>query len=285
MTLGNAPYKILFQAKDPSFRIDQLGYYDLYIELAPTFIKIGVMNIKSNKWIAIEEYEIVSVLLDEFIENHSLLKHKEWKSIHLVYTTEIYTLIPAVLFDKNNLKSYLSHASSSISSEDRIMYYEQKNKLTTVFSVPQDIYSQLKKTYPKNSISWIPHISSTIEYVFSINKEYERKTVFLFVEKNFFSVVIAQGEKILFTNVFSYSSSNDAVFYIMFACSELKVNSQADVIYLFGNFSSDLFSKLKTYFQEVHIGNLSPLLNLSSPLQSMKNGYKYATLLGSYFCK
>lgn len=280
-------YTSLFQTKDDSFQIDHVNAYDLYLEIGMSLMRIGVIEAKSNRYLFIEDYEFVPSYtwdgVKAILETKEWLKSKKWNQVKISFLTEKYSLVPTSLVDENQLESYLKPLVDINYEKEKIFSYKLKKDFTLVFLVPRLLQAIIEDSYLVGQVHWIPHTASLLQLSFHFTKEYESKSFFLYVEKSIVSMVVVEGEKVLLTNVFHYTSSHELLFYIMFICAELKISSVQDYVYLSGDLSMQLISKLKTYFEKVEVMNRPSVISYSHFFDRAPH-HQYITLAGISFC-
>ncbi len=280
-------YTSLFQAKDDSFQIDHINTYDLCLEIGMSLMRIGIIEAKSNRYLFIEDYEFAPSYtwdgVKAVLETKEWLKSKKWNQVKVSFLTEKYSLMPTSLVDENQLESYLKPLVDINYEKEKILLYKLKKDLTLVFLVPRLLEDIIEDIYPLDRVYWAPHIASLLQLSFHFTKEYESKSFFLYVEKDVVSMVVVEGEKILLTNVFYYTTAHELLFYIMFICAELKISSVQDYVYLSGDLSMQVISKLKTYFEKVEVMNRSSVISYSHFFDRAPH-HQYITLAGISFC-
>ncbi|GER60497.1 DUF3822 family protein [Patiriisocius marinus] len=185
-------------------------------------------------------------------------------SVTVVHQNDLITVVPQALFDENEAANYLKF-NTKILPTDFIAFDVITNQEIVVVYVPYiNINNYIFDTYG----SFKYYHSSTIAIEDSIKSSSFKKetTVFIDVAKDiFFCTVIFKG-KLQLHNVYSYKTSEDFIYYILFCFEQLQLDPNETPIVLSGAISKevDLFTILFKYIRHITFAELSMLNTISN---------------------
>jgi len=112
----------------------------------------------------------------------------------------------------------------------------------------------LKKISP--SIRIRHHFSPLIEKNLSVNKNKSGRRAFVHVQDQRFDLIISETGKLLLANTFSFQTSEDFIYYLLFACEQLKMNPETLELEITGEVetNSAISSLAKKYIRNIKFG-------------------------------
>ena len=269
-----AKSKLTNKLKDESFSIENIANYCLLLNISSTSFDFAIIDTQTNKCIFLEEYSIsgvtsdedTSIVLDTIWDNHHILQAGFWKKVRISFKNQNFTFIPSSLFDKNKSTEYLSFSTKYNTKTEEIGIYKHlSTDAVNVFSYSKIIANLVTKKYPKIKIEITHQTSAIIEGVIRDNKLEKGKNVFLNVDYNNIILTVIENKKLLFCNRFSFTSSEDFIYYIMFIYNELELNSEEVALNIFGEISpnSPLYEAVNKYIRHSSFGKRPKFLNFS----------------------
>lgn len=188
--------------------------------------------------------------LDHIFSNEAPLKDS-FDTVHLVYTTHNYTLVPKSLFDETKASEYLKF-NTKILANDYISHDEIENQNAVVVYVPLvNINNYIFDKF--GSFSYFHSSTLLIQYLLKAEKHSEDTKVYLHVLKGQFDAIIIANGTLQLCNSYRYSSPEDFVYYVLFCFEQLRLNPEQVEVILCGMISpdSDLFEILYDYVRNV----------------------------------
>lgn len=177
----------------------------------------------------------------------------EYASVKILYWTPKSTLIPATLFDGNNLKSYFEF-NVQLGDTEAIYYNLLKScGCYIVYSVPSDI-STVCATYLSNANFYCqshPLIETAVQ------RQKSDKIgcrAFIQVTNEFFDIAVANGGSLQLHNCFNYSCAADFTYFVLNVFEQLKLNPESTPLYLGGNINrlSKEYISLHKYIRQIN---------------------------------
>jgi hypothetical protein len=248
-----------FHIIDESFTPDQLQDYDLFMLAGRDEFSFCILNHVRNKFTGLVSFLFLSSEEDtDIVERITAVKHDlgqvlkpGYRKIILCYVNNVSTLVPSPLFDLHHAKQFLScnHFVSDLAKvhADRLNMPDAWN----VFAMQPDIEKELKDIFPGVEIHH--HSTPLIESLVVHNKLIDEKVMIVNIHVSQVDVIITQGKNLVFFNSFSYRTSEDCLYYIMFVCEQLQVNAQNVRVVLTGNIreNSALYLLAKKYIRNL----------------------------------
>jgi hypothetical protein len=225
---------------DESLLTEHDKKYDLLVTVDHRFIGLSIVDSKERKFYAFEAYHFQQSLSTEqlaqkiaVLPNQSnILKEVDFTNVSVQVVNRNYTFVPSVLYREENIRQYyfLNHSMNSAIEikADTVRAYD----LINVFSVSETILSALKKIFTRFTCRH--HLSSLLEAVRMENSRDEHKNISLHFHSGFIDLIVTEGRKLLLCNTFSYKSPEDALYYLLFVCEQLSINTEKITVTIFG---------------------------------------------------
>jgi len=250
------------KTESPRFDIEKLNQYTLSCEISDTSFFYKVIEPLDNEAIITEKYEFPSQkesisttdYLSSIYETHDFLKSLKWKSVEIIIDNQSFTLIPLDLFKKEYTSRYLQLAKGSqLTEEEEVHTYTHEDLgIVNVYSSDRGLYNWLSDTYPLVEMNFKHKTSQLIEFGIFTSKA---QTAFLHFGNQHFTMVITANGNLKFCNRFAYITSQDLVYYVLFAMNELEIEPDEIILRLNGNIveTSEDFELLNQYLPNVKI--------------------------------
>jgi hypothetical protein len=199
---------------------------------------------------------------------------KKYLSVHISIIHQKFSLIPSPLFDPLRQKEYLKINSdfeaNDLISNEFIKSIDARN----VFAVPLVVEKMLRRNFGACKISH--HTSVLLDSLFNLLKNTPEPQLVLNINKGNFDIILIDGNKLLFCNSFKHYADEDVIYYLLFACEQLKLNPENISITISGQIekNSALYELLNKYLRKISFINRPQNLNYS---------YKFDELQGHSF--
>ncbi|MFL5730237.1 MAG: DUF3822 family protein [Cytophagaceae bacterium] len=285
-------YRLSKRIKDDQLNVDRLSEYDLLLQVNNNLFRVCIIDSQNHRCLFIEDYEFSAVffpeqiisLLESIYDDHHLLQAGFWRSIKLSFKTQSFTLVPASLFEKDNAADYLL-LNSEINSSEEIHYYQQSSlEAVNVFSVEKKIADWFTNAYPSRSVKLLHHTCSFLEG--SLHRDNKgQRSLYLNVEKNFFTATVVHDKTIEFCNSFSFSSAEDFVYFVMYVFDQLKLNPESTPVVIWGEIENNsvIYNKLYKYVRFISLGDRPKGLKFSYQFDECFD-HRYFDLFTIHFC-
>ncbi|MDR2011017.1 MAG: DUF3822 family protein [Bacteroidales bacterium] len=215
--------------------------------------------------------EIKKILTEEELTN------KDFKQVNIVVSGNRTTIIPNVLFSKNEYEKiyYLNFGVP----ENQNIYYSQmpKSANTLIYSADKALINMLDNIFLKYSL--YSHAEPFVESNFTKNKISENRDktkVFIQVFENFTDILVFKNEKILLYNTFKYKTNNDLLYHIINVFEQLKLSPEETEVSLSGFIETD-------DLVVIHLRKFVRIVYFESLNTEFKYFYKFQEIQPHYF--
>jgi len=217
--------------------------FNLLCTVDHQFIGLSVVDIKERKFSAFEAYHFSQSLNDEQLAQKiltltgqsSILRKVDFTTVSVQVINRNYTFVPSVLFREEDTSQYffLNHSDNNRNSAtenktETVRAYD----LINVFSVSEIILTALKKVFERFICHH--HLSSILEAIRIENSGNELKNLSVHFHSGFMDVFVTEGRKLLLCNTFTYKANEDALYYLLFVCEQLSVNTEKIQLTIYG---------------------------------------------------
>lgn len=258
-------YRLSHKIQDETFSFAQAGNCNLYITLSPSVIRLAVANVERNKFVVLEDYELISVFTPQqtaeqlklLAEENPLLKNNGWLNVRVGINNQHFTLVPETLFDPEHKLDYLRLHSDLDLQNDHVHYYRHSNmEAVNIFTVDKTIEQEVSGLFSDQAIQYVHQTSALIKGVLHQAGRNTVKNLYIFVERNYVTILIVNESGLQFCNIFHFLSPEDFIYYIVFVMQEQKLNPEQETIYVWGDIMHDspLFNILQKYIHTVRPG-------------------------------
>ena len=160
-----------------------------------------------------------------------------FSSVKIIHYNNLSTVVPEVVFDKNNALSYLKF-NSQILQNDYVAHDQIFNNECVNIYIP---YVNVNNFIFKKFDSFIyNHYSSIIlEEVKSNEKNSINPSLYLNICLNHLEIIYFEDNKLIFYNTFDYSTKEDVIYYLLFTIEQLKLNPEKTPLIISGSISVD----------------------------------------------
>jgi Protein of unknown function (DUF3822) len=246
------PFLELF---DETLDINSTENYEISVELSHHSLSFFILDTIRNKFIMMRSFKpdnnrIYSVEDINDIINKDDFLTKKYKKVNLIVPSSRFTIVPSPLFDPARKNDYYSF--NHVSSDNDIIL---NNKLIDpdsflVFDVSQPINDLIKSRWP--GVLPFHHLKPLLDDVCKPAKNSPDPYIHIYVEVDFFNIILYEHSALKFCNSFNYRNISDILYYIMNIVKSMDIK-QEETIYLSGQTEryDDLYSNLAMYIRNV----------------------------------
>ena len=291
----NTHFRLSYQVQDEAFNLSQAVNSNLYISISSKAIRFAVADLERNKIVALEDYELITVFtplqvaeqLSLIAEQNPLLQEQRWLNVRVSISNQHFTLVPETLFDPAHQADYLRLHSDLNPQQEVVLYYRHSGlEAVNIFAVDGVIYRMTQSLFPERAVQFLHQTSPMIKSVLHQTDRQAGRSMSIFVERNYVTILVSDEGGLQFCNVFYYLSPEDFIYYIVFVMQEQKMNPEQETITAWGDITHDssLFSILKRYIRNVRLGKRPADLGYSYKLDEMFE-HRYFELYSMHFCE
>ncbi|ALJ00397.1 DUF3822 family protein [Rufibacter tibetensis] len=282
--------RVLDDAFDPSTSASA----HLYISFGAHRIRLGVLDAERNKFVALEDYEAempstvenAIATLQEMSSSNPLLQERKWEQVRVGIKNQQFTLIPETLFDLNAREEYLKLNAVLEPEQEVVEHHEHPRlELVNVFTIPAALQYWLDNQFLDTPVEFVHQTSALMEGFLHMAERSTRPQLYVYVDKNYVTLVVLQGLKLEFCNSFFFASSEDFIYYVLFVLQEKKMNPDQDQVTVWGELmlDSELSEVLRTYIRNVHFGKKLSGVGFSYRFDALFN-HRNFDLYSLHFC-
>ncbi len=244
-----------FELLDETFDLNQTHSYHLSIQADLDGFLFSILDSSAEKYLGLKQYAFEDLrtnaeLFDAIsgILNEDPLLHKAYSTVSCIHPDQRSTMLPAALFDKEQLKSYFefNHPLKELDE----LHYNYLSRLDAYLIFP--IYHEISNLYLQ---SWV---NAGFFHPVSILAEEalgQRDGVVVSIQfsGNHFDILATEGQSLKLHNSFSYRSDEDLLYFILFIFDKLGLEQAETPVLLSGNIDKfkDTPAFLKPYFKKL----------------------------------
>ena len=243
-----------------NFNLENLNETHLSIQLSLDGFSFCAIHEFSKELVAFASFEFqesnslpskhLELVQDVFNSNKDVLQLK-YRSVSVIHYNNLVTQVPKPFFNKDNLPSYLQH-SIKILDNDFIAYDEILNTdIVNVYIPFVNINNFLIDTY--GAFEFKHNATVLIEELLRKHKNDDGNFMYINVSNQNLEIVVLKNKKLELYNIFSFTTKEDFIYYILFVAEQLKLNPEEINVILLGAIEkeSELFTILYQYIRNV----------------------------------
>ncbi|MDD3860346.1 MAG: DUF3822 family protein [Bacteroidales bacterium] len=245
-------------------------------------LSFSLKLVDENKFIALSSYKFQNKRksneeIEKYLKKENLLG-KNFNLISLVSSDSRQTIVPDVLFSPGSEKSIWEINFEPDESCTVLYSHLEKSENFVLFAINTNLHDKIKSLFPNSKL--FPSSHSFIESHFTRNILEENQTnakVYVQVFDNYFELLVLNKSGIKLFNVFSYSTSNDVLYFIINVFDKLKL-SQADTELVFSGFidsDNSAIINLKKFVSQVYLESQNTDYNYFYRFQEIAPHYFY----------
>ena len=213
-------------------------YHKLSIQVSLNGLSFCILDTIGKKIVKAEKYSFDNRLnpyeaqkeLKRFIKKQQI-KDFEFSEVVVVHRNNLFSLVPKVLFDPNELANYLKFNTKILANDlleyDEIPAFEMVNVYVPFVNINNYIYDQF------GDFDFKHHSTVLVESLLSSNPGSEG-ICYAYVTADELDLIILQNKKLLFYNNFSYKTPEDFLYYLLFTLEQLHLDPNEIKLRLFG---------------------------------------------------
>lgn len=262
----------------------------LSIQISIYAVSIAILDSAKNKYLVLKTVRFTKVPTEielpkavaHYLSNEELVTDEHFKTVSATVINAYSTLIPQSLFEPEKAKEYLSFNQPILASEP--VFHEKLRNIDaqSVFTVSKELKEVLENKFPQITIK---HNSSVlIDALLNQYKNTSEKFV-VNMEPTHFEVVLIRNNKLIYYNSFAHQTSEDFLYYLLFAAEQLQLNpEEVDLIFL-GEVDkkSAIYDICYSYVRHVSFGSRPETYEYSFVMNELPKHYYY-NLFSQHIC-
>src|ERR1035437_8833804 len=176
---------------------------------------------------------IPTILTSLSAEQITALINKEtqinYRNIHLIYESDIYTFVPAPVFRSNEAADYLNFQQNKTTKNDIVLYnYLPVWDTVNVFAIPKAIQAALSQLFPNTIIE--QHVS----YFLSTKvKTQHENALFIWTRPKTMDIIAFKNGKLYLLNSYLYLTADDFTYHTLNIIDKLSIDTDKCKVGLF----------------------------------------------------
>lgn len=194
-----------------------------------------------------------------------------------------HSLVPDPLFSKDHLEETLS-LTCRLSTLDR--FYADPIRSANahmIYAVEEGFLSETGERFKEASLF---HASSAfIESQLRINKHESEPVISVLLRQDDLDIVITQGGELRFFNIFPYQTSEDFIYYLLFAMEQHQLNPDVATVRCYGEMEKTgaHWMLARKYVRNIILGEAADHLHYSYGFDKL-SAHAYFGLFSQYLC-
>lgn len=230
--------------RDAAFNSSEPERFCLELEVRPQGLALVVLDNLNNDFLAFELYQFPKVnselqlaeQLEKLIQEHEFL-NAPFKRVDAAVVTEHFTLVPAALYDSSRTASYLkfNHQidDDAVILNDAVRQCDARN----IYALHPALEKVLRKINAHIRIRH--HLTPELERILSAGKNKTGRKVYAHIHQGRFDLIITEGALLHLCNTYRFHTAEDFIYFLLFACEQLKLNPDSMELELSGEVETD----------------------------------------------
>ncbi|MBX0288956.1 DUF3822 family protein [Hymenobacter sp. HSC-4F20] len=280
----------LHRLHDETLDLDTPSAYNLYLTAGPAGVRVGVADVRRNKFVALEDYSpgegatLLAAQVQALAAEHELVGRTGWNRVRLAVQNRHFTLLPASLFRAGDEAAYLRLHHATDPQREVVRHYTHSgSEITSIFAAERELVQWFQTTYPEGQL--VHHTSPLLEGIAHQNEQAGTRRIYLSLGHQEVTLLAMRDKQPEFCNVFPFSTPEDLIYYTILVMQELQLNPDQDVVTVWGDLThdSELFTILRKYIRNIRFGNRPYDLGYSYRLNDVFE-YRYFELYALHLC-
>ncbi|MBL7933154.1 MAG: DUF3822 family protein [Bacteroidia bacterium] len=218
----------------------------------------------------------VSYLIHNF-----MLHQKKLDKIHVAILNSEFTMAPEAFALDREMKPLLQFVTGA--EQNKRSQKHHLNQLDFFYGVDTELATSIERLFPNVSIRHAGAIN--ISLLFS-HHTLALANIFLNVSEGFIELAARENKNLLFYNIFSYSTNEDILYYLLFMMEQFNLNPIQVRLAIAGErpVQDELFVSIKKYIKNVNFCVHDKSIHLGEGLSSLPD-HHYFTLLNQHLCE
>jgi hypothetical protein len=279
-----AALKPLASIKDESLDTNLQGKLHLSIQSGQGSLVWALFNTGDTKYLALESYSYAKAGEEEVLAQ---LKTAPWfanvTSVSLALVSDKITLVPEPLFDEKVKSTYASFNFETDGSDVVLSAKVRSAGCMAVFALSQEKEKLYRSFFP--AIKIIHATMALLESVLTTDKNESSEKAYLHIRPKSMELVFTKNGSLLYYNTFSHTTSEDVIYYLLFALEQLKLNPETIALQLMGEVEKNdgVYSIIHKYVRNVSFMPRTNRFEFSYRFSELPD-HAFYTLYSQYLC-
>jgi mevalonate kinase len=229
----------------------------------------SVYNTTSNKEVYFHSYEFKNsqatpenllLKIKDIFKTDSQLQN-DFLSVTVIHQNNLSVLVPNQFFSEKELASYLNFNIKKLAIDyiafDTLEILDSKNIYVPYVNINNYLFQNFGEFEYKH------HSTVLIEKLLKIKKTKEKK-MFVNVSKSSLDITVIESGKLILFNTFSFDTTEDFIYYILFVAEQLNLNVNEFSLYFTGKIDLEdaIYKITYKYIKNIYfLASNNPILN------------------------
>ena len=246
------------QKKNNTFSLQKTKDIELSIQFSLDGFSFCVLDTATKENIYFKEYQFEKTLNSpEALLEKIITIFKQDTNLQIAYTAvsvihqnSLSTIVPDKYFNKNTLVSYLDFNIKILKTDfiafDNIIAMNAKNVYVPYVNINNYLFQNFGEFEYKH------HSTVLIEKLLSLDSSNQKK-MYVNVSKHTFDIVVLENRKLIFSNIFSFETKEDFIYYILFTAEQIQLDTTMFNLYFLGeiNTESEIYKIAYRYIKNI----------------------------------
>ena len=185
-----------------------------------------------------------------------------FRKVYIINAYPEFTFVPELLYKEEDVESLfefnISHSIGKILSQKL-----RQPSVVTLHKMPEEVYQFLNRSF--SNAKFVHHLSPLMVYFQDKNKTTNASQFIVNLNDKQLDILCFSEGNFLLGNSFQISQMQDAVYYILFAWKQLKLDQIRDYIYIAGDKQQKmaLMKEIQAYIHNIIPVNIPPMAHFS----------------------
>jgi hypothetical protein len=252
--------------QSPKFTLANKAYYQLRMLWSAHQFSYVVMDLLRNSALLLRDVylqkEFIKSQTEQQIEaqlKDPVINSIDAERAHLIIVNQLYTVIPAGLFDADKSALILSKiCGNTISEKHEIRFQFINGEQVLIYAMPCTQLSMIQ-----NTLGYEPSIHHGVALMIKDLQNYlppkEQHQAFFYVRQYSCDVAVFEGKKLLLVNSFSYQNPSEFLYFLIFMLEQCDTDTNTAKVTLMGEIEENslLYSELYKFVR--HLEFIEPI--------------------------
>ncbi len=240
-----------------------------------TVVEICSVKLNGTDAEASQDAGKISFLIQNFF-----LHRKKFEKVNIALLNQQFALVPEA-YGSHDPKALLKFTNGG--AVVRTALKHTIKGIRFLYTVEHELLGYLEKTFANASIR---HAGAVSAGLFYSQHSLLNSQVFVQLHDTSLEIAIRQHQELVFYNVFTYTTNEDILYYLLFAIEQFGLDPLLLRLSLAGQMppGDELLKSLRRYVKQVELCVSDPLVQLTGDLIRMPQHY-YFTLLNQHLCE
>lgn len=215
--------------------------------------------------------------IKQIYQQESFLRNED-PEVQLLFSNDLYSLVPGPVFSKANASDYLKY-NAKILETDYVAQDEMPEQDLVNVYIP---YTNINNFFFERHGEFVYRhcVSLLVSSFLKDNENAFKSRVYLYNKQDGYDLVVIRDGKLLLANSFRCSTPEDFIYYLLFTAEQLELDPQQFELILLGKIDkeSEFYKIAYTYIKEIDFLKTS-FGYIFDVTGDAPKAYKYYTLL------